>query len=1084
MNKAITYWTIAISLLLIAGIIAINGQQAPISKLLSLKVRPVIYPYRINPETYPEYFRRPYKALTWEHFDNKPQFVAGRNLPGSKEEEADVSGRVYRPNISILNDPKLEDRLRYAKENNLIIHNIGGYGPGTPSEGGFGECIIPQKTIDLFEKYARDRFTGFDVGEQDGRFNFTYQYILEPYIPDRVRQYIDCQPYFDRVARDQGNWCSALSVLWYWHYILKEGYTILAGAETQNKITNGQVQYMHLRGAGKQYGILWYGDVSVFDPWGYKIYDPATGYKEVNSGGSLSLMKRSYYTQYMYNSVILSMESGWCEGKWAQNKGKLSPIGVMHNDCAAFVEKYGNPGVMVTQVALLNDFYSGWMPADHIAGRFRVWNGMDYEPGDFLTDGIISMFYPNYERSGFFHDETGAICETPYGENADALLSDARLETMKQYPVMVAAGDLFSGGMELASKIKSYVSDGGTFIVTARNAMRIWPEWNIGSRKQEILPGSEITMYTGQAIKEIGAYTVYDAGLPLEAVPIAALSGKPVAYVIPLGSGKVILSLTDYGLNTDALDFENPPVFHQNGFDRFLGRPYRLLSHFRHILDEVFRSVRLFDAGAGLGTIVNRQAEKKYRVAVYNNTRESLPFNIISYIGRIKHIKELPTGAKLFDMPGYWPNGLTGQTDGKDDKSHIFGGDIRIFDITLHSDNTLFQAEIPQPQPVHNRLLACKDLAYLKENIRTMPTFFDHFSGVAVDANALLTIDDDVLDKQNEWFKLQQLEIAADMRSGFNPENINKLQQKLTRLNGKKAMIYSPDGGQTQEYTIVDVDSDNWDDIYGKLKNRHTRRENRNRILALDKHCKSILKDISEIDCFFDSFGGVCVSAGYLANRTTEALLNEKKKLDEAGISVTVSLIEEINHFPGHTLCDAVPRYYQESMDYYRHVLDKAKALNIKTILFTTQSHIEMRYPEEKVQAKMIDTFGELTRYVQDSDIRIVLTNTRFRVSGTTKEQKKMIKQINSPVMALGVNLNHVFEDDLVTVLDEAGNQLHAIILGSPGSAHHSEYKALWQSNKETAPLKELEDILIIVSPYPFTNENIVRECRYMGWIK
>ena len=41
---------------------------------------------------------------------------------------------------------------------------------------------------------------------------------------------------------------------------------------------------------------------------------------------------------------------------------------------------------------------------------------------------------------------------------------------------------------------------------------------------------------------------------------------------------------------------------------------------------------------------------------------------------------------------------------------------------------------------------------------------------------------------------------------------------------------------------------------------------NRNHILALDRYSKGILKDIDEIDCFIDAFGGVCVSAEYLAN--------------------------------------------------------------------------------------------------------------------------------------------------------------------------------------------------------------------------
>lgn len=104
----------------------------------------------------------------------------------------------------------------------------------------------------------------------------------------------------------------------------------------------------------------------------------------------------------MYNATILSMESGWCEGHFATNKGELTPIGKMHTDCANFVEKYGQPGCMVTQIALLNDFYSGWMPADHIAGRFQVWNGMDYEAGDFLTDAMISLFSRIMNGVAFF----------------------------------------------------------------------------------------------------------------------------------------------------------------------------------------------------------------------------------------------------------------------------------------------------------------------------------------------------------------------------------------------------------------------------------------------------------------------------------------------------------------------------------------------------------------------------------------------------------------------------------------------------------------------------------------------------------
>lgn len=54
-----------------------------------------------------------------------------------------------------------------------------------PVYGGFGECIVPKWQIDQIQRYIGNKFTGFDVGEQDGRFNFTYRHIIEPYIPDK-----------------------------------------------------------------------------------------------------------------------------------------------------------------------------------------------------------------------------------------------------------------------------------------------------------------------------------------------------------------------------------------------------------------------------------------------------------------------------------------------------------------------------------------------------------------------------------------------------------------------------------------------------------------------------------------------------------------------------------------------------------------------------------------------------------------------------------------------------------------------------------------------------------------------------------
>lgn len=245
----------------------------------------------------------------------------------------------------------------------------------------------------------------------------------------------------------------------------------------------------------------------------------------------------------------------------------------------------------------------------------------------------------------------------------------------------------------------------------------------------------------------------------------------------------------------------------------------------------------------------------------------------------------------------------------------------------------------------------------------------------------MLQADSYALKEQNKWFCLQKLQITADLRKGFASGrwtfNSNRSQYKQTLIELKEiadklSLLYGEDvlfipampvgssipselaglnfqivksPGQGilklagDGYELFDTPSLDWETVYGLLKNKlpdaqhisggqqssqqHVLPDNRNHILALDRYSKGILRDIDKIDCFYDAFGGVCVSAEYLASYSLDALREEKKLLDERGISMVVSFIEEINHFPGLTLCDAVPEYYEKSMDYYKRILDK-----------------------------------------------------------------------------------------------------------------------------------------------------------------
>lgn len=60
------------------------------------------------------------------------------------------------------------------------------------------------------------------------------------------------------------------------HHWLKTGLYTLAGAETSQSNGNAQVLYAFVRGAAKQYGTLWFGQVSIFNWFGHKVPgDPA-----------------------------------------------------------------------------------------------------------------------------------------------------------------------------------------------------------------------------------------------------------------------------------------------------------------------------------------------------------------------------------------------------------------------------------------------------------------------------------------------------------------------------------------------------------------------------------------------------------------------------------------------------------------------------------------------------------------------------------------------------------------------------------------------------------------------------------------
>jgi hypothetical protein len=77
---------------------------------------------------------------------------------------------------------------------------------------------------------------------------------------------------------------STLVLLNFGHYFLKEMVYTLIGAETAQGLPNGQVYYSFIRGAGKQYGVPWFGNASVWNRWGWKNYSGKNTAKTIAGG--------------------------------------------------------------------------------------------------------------------------------------------------------------------------------------------------------------------------------------------------------------------------------------------------------------------------------------------------------------------------------------------------------------------------------------------------------------------------------------------------------------------------------------------------------------------------------------------------------------------------------------------------------------------------------------------------------------------------------------------------------------------------------------------------------------------------------
>ena len=1047
------------------------------------------YPYHVNPEEYPDYSRRPFATPTWETFKDTVQFVGGRVWSqkfGTIDGKAPYwleGGTVLRPNYLDFRMSKdsLRSSLMRMKNQGLYLFNINAYGPGTPVKGGFGQFKLEPWKISMMAEILEDKYMGFDLGEQDGRYWADHRSIDFPLSSNYKERYLNAMKYMHRAAIDQGDIISQLSVKWFWHYPIKDGFITISGAESQSKTytSNDQIHYAFLRGASKQYGLLWYGDISVFNTWGWKTYGTEKNERtSSDKGNSIAWMKRMLLSQYQYNSVILGFEGS----RFYKDK-TLSPIGMLQTDMQEFVKKHPKIGPQHTPVAFLQDFFSGWMtPCEPFLYKYRVWNSLPYKDGDFFSHHLLNMFYEGYDQSGLHKNEYGGLCNTPYGDALDVLLSDVRLSTLLRYQMVVVANELNYGLEEVSDKLNSYVDKGGHLVITSDNVRKVFP--NIKLTNSD----------TSFSVDEISR-----------------------------GKGKITI-----------IHGKNFAIDKNNELDNGVASS----------LDKLFRTTSLFSVGDSLGYVTNVEGAGKYMVGVYNHSLKSKSFKIKSHIGKIKSVKELYPIRNLTKEPGYFPEGYTDTNPGLSDEGHIAAGDVRLFLVTVDENNVNVLPEILPEKRITDKYLSMPSLIGLQDKLQTMPTFFDYFSGVKINWKELTAIDEMKFNEDAWWYNLKQLQIAVEFDKEFiEIEKTDKgilleLTKKLSALEHLDLILFSNDfdkkfkdivtksfegirvlskssnkiliakegevafNKQGSKLVVIDQTYSSWDKIYpvAKAMNNGTKYtmaiidsdkkneykitsrvkpENKNIYFSYHDTNKDLMLVLNETPEYLENFGGVKIDGTYLFSRSIGQCKKESELIKNSGLDIVIDLNREINNYPNLTWLSELEHAYKRSTDIHENILAKMEVMGIVNIIIGSHMRPEMwqpkfgRTPEESITSGM----SEFIEKANKRGITVSIQNRMYkqypsRLLAKPTEVSTLISNFRKEGMDVKYTAHFGLGEKPKKLFSAAGKDLNICILASMGSRRY-DYRIPFSLDQGIDFTIDKNVLVVLDADYQSVNELI-----------
>ncbi|QQE12246.1 hypothetical protein JD969_01865 [Planctomycetota bacterium] len=866
------------AMLLIAGLSSIAGTQASAAARSTGAVmpKPVVYPYLVTPQDYPEYYRRDTPPTTWELYDfrmsveNPAWFVQGAGkknrydrLGGPVSPDPYPNGRTAGTFESLFHspfEPSNRPVFNEAQIDQLVDRGgflgSSGFKPFRVNLSSSSKNYRGNPDVDrayavgmgmLYEKVGA-KLTGLKFGEADATYfnlsaNAGYMF---PFSRERAKH---VQPFNEHLwffADQIGYRVRGHNNDSGYHYLAKENVLTQNGSQVLNyKGQNQRFIFMWQRGVAKQYGLL--------------------SELQWSGRGWTSKLRQQYYAAYLANIAAVGTEFGLTEGS---KTNKFSDFGTMVWYGQKFIEDNPNPGALQTPIAFLLDYGNGWRPAHH-SNTFRIWNIMKYSRGDYQTYAHFAQAYPNFDngKTDYYNEQIAvtsrgaqryALADTPYGDSFDVLLTDVRQDVLNQYAVVVATGDYEMNLETVRDRIETYVSQGGQFVCTGEIAKQIWPE-NYGSNTTTIPARARLRWVKGRKnVTEKNAFDVLNVStMPAGAQVLCKYRSTPVVIEYPIGQGTVTVSLSRYGTRKDAKSINWDPQLDPQKNNEFIDPlskvKHPFVAHYQDLLDEKYKAVQLFDVGDSMGVqymVCKSNDLGMYTIGVFNDTKTQKTFEINSHIGSIQSIEEVQLLDEFIKSTDHFYPGNT-SNPGVNDDTHIAAGEVRLFRVTVNEDNDQLRT-LDKLQPgdaPDGKLLATDDIANINAKIREWPSFFYFFNGFKVSGEDLRNYDKSKLIKDARWLNFNDVQFVVDARDLTDEADLLNVLDKMTVLehatdlvvagqftnledaaddasinlhNGLPASIslvdYNNAPNMMADITVIDLDYDKWDDIYHDKK--------------------------------------------------------------------------------------------------------------------------------------------------------------------------------------------------------------------------------------------------------------------------